>query len=156
LVAAHLCLVGVAPAQTQGERDFGNARGILKGLLAKVPGAPALRLEPDPNVVVLLDSDSSGPRIRMNPAVLRNVQSKFPQDADRVLTVMFARFIGQIQAGQPVGGDVLYTLAQIDEASCRAVRLLGEDWYTRYLVEVFHRDNREAADDVGRLLEKCR
>jgi len=157
LVAALLALCSGLAYQAQAQpAGFENAQRILKELLAKAPDVKNLRLEHDYNVIVLLDSDAAGLRIRMNPGVLRTIHSKYPpEQADRVLAVIFARLIGQIQAGQPVGGEVLYTLAQIDEASCRAVHLLGRDWYVRYLVDVFGRDDDDASADVERLLSKC-
>jgi hypothetical protein len=156
LSTTGLALSAVAFAQEKPEGDFARAERLLKSLVAKAPEAKGLHLVPDPTVTVLLDSDATGPRIRLNPAVLRTVNSRYStEDAERVVTVIFARFIGQIQAGQPIGGDVLYTLDQIDEASCRAVRLLGKEWYTRYLIEVFHRDPTEATAEVERLLSKC-
>jgi hypothetical protein len=157
--AALLLVIGpsLAPAVQAEPAGFENARRILKELLAKAPDVKELRLEHDYNVIVLLDSDAQGLRIRMSPGVLRTIESRWPpEQADRVLTVIFARLIGQIQAGQPVGGEVLYTLEQLDEASCRAVRLLGRDWYVRYLVEVFGRDDHDAGAETDRLLSKCR
>ena len=147
---------GLPPAAQAEPAGFENARRILKELLARAPDVKELRLEHDYNVIVLLDSDAQGLRIRLSPGVLRTIESRYPpEQADRVLTVIFARLIGQIQAGQPVGGEILYTLAQLDEASCRAVLLLGRDWYVRYLVEVFGRDDGDAAAETDRLLSKC-
>jgi hypothetical protein len=156
--AALLLVLGpsLPPAVQAEPAGFENARRILKELLARAPDVKELRLEADHVAVLVLDSDADGPRIRMNPGVLRTIESRWPpEQADRVLTVIFARLIGQIQAGQPVGGEVLYTLEQLDEASCRAVRLLGREWYVQYLVDVFDRDDDDAAAETDRLLSKC-
>lgn len=161
--ALSALVVGVAmtaasafAAESPPPGSIADAERLLKDLLTRVPELKTLHLKADPDVVLVLDSDVSGPRIRMSPGVPRDVYARYPGEAgDRVLTVLLAGLIGRIQAGQPIGGQVLYTLDQLDESSCRAVRLLGDAWYRRYLVEVIGRDETSASGEVDRLLSKC-